>query len=323
MPTMPTMPPSATTVRAPETPTSPASRAGRAGAFMRLLRPIQWVKNGLLFVPLILSHQVRDGERLTHVVIAFTAFCFGASAAYVLNDWRDAAEDQRHPIKRRRPIASGQVPAAAAPVLAGILLAGSFALAAPLLDGRFVLLLAVYFALTVAYSFYLKRKLLVDVFVLAGLYTLRIMAGGAAAAVVVSPWLAAFAIFFFLSLAFAKRYAELRDLVDQADGPTHSRSYRRSDLGVIESVGPASGYMAVLVMALYINSDAVTKLYRAPWLLWLLCPLVLYWITRVWFFAQRGALSEDPVTFAVKDHVTWIAVAMGAMILASATLVQT
>ena len=189
------------------------------------------------------------------------------------------------------------------------------------LGKQFLAWLTFYFFLTSAYSLYFKRKLLVDVIVLAGLYTLRILAGGAAVGVEVSPWLLAFSIFLFLSLAFIKRYVELMSVQDLAETSIRGRGYMVSDLEIIQVVGPCSGYLAVLVFALYIHSsDLVTHLYKHPLRLWLICPLMLYWITRVWILARRRWLKQDPVLFAVTDRVSWYAAALAAMLVVAASL---
>ena len=299
------------TARDATTAAAPAAPGGRSTArgLVEAIRPHHWVKNVLLFVPLLLSHQVGDASRLAAAAVGFVAFCLCASAAYVLNDLCDREHDRHHPVKRARPFAAGRLSARAGALTAGGLLAGGVALAALLLPPRFTGLLLLYVATTAAYSLYLKRKLLLDVFVLAGLYTGRVLAGGAAAGVAVSEWLLAFCIFFFLSLAFLKRYAELLHLRDgPARAQVRGRAYRVEDLGVIEAVGPASGYLAVLVLALYVNqSPEAVRLYRAPSLLWLVCPVMLYWVTRLWFLARRGAMNEDPILFALKDRVSLLA----------------
>lgn len=281
----------------------PGSRASLR-PLLAALRPYQWVKNLLLGVPLLMSHRWQDAGNLLNVVLAVVAFSLCASSAYVLNDLRDAEDDRHHPLKRDRPFASGQMSRRAGLALAAVLLLLGFALSGPLLPPAFTLLLAAYVVATLAYSFWLKQKPLVDVFVLAGLYTLRVLAGGAAIWIVVTPWLLAFCIFFFLSLAFAKRYAELRRVQESAGTHARGRGYRVEDLGLLEIVGPTSGYMSVMVLALYVNSDMAIQQYRWPWLLWFACPLILYWVTRVWFLARRRALLEDPLLFALKDRTS-------------------
>lgn len=289
---------------------------------IKAIRPYQWVKNLLLFVPILMSHQVRDREKLLFVVIGFAAFCLCASASYVFNDLWDREHDRHHPVKRNRPFAAGRLSATTGVVLALVLFAGGLVPSFVLLPPGFVVMLVLYVVLTTLYSFWLKRKLLLDVFFLAGLYTQRVLAGGQAAQVEVSKWLLAFSIFFFLSLAFAKRYAELLRLQDEKSGQQiRGRAYRVEDLDVMAATGPASGYLSVLVLALYVNqSDLVQQLYKSPSLLWLLCPVMLYWITRVWFLARRQILKEDPILFALKDRMSLITAGVVLLLLAAASL---
>jgi len=188
--------------------------------------------------------------------------------------------------------------------LAGTLLLASFALAGHTLPLGFAAALAVYFATTCAYSFLAKRIAMLDVLLLAGLYTIRVLAGGLATGIVVSEWLMAFSMFLFVSLAFAKRYAELERLGRANEVAANGRGYRVADIGLIESMGPASGYIAVLVLALYVNGEQMKTLYHSPWPLWLVCPVLMYWISRVWILAKRGALSEDPIVCALRDRVS-------------------
>ena len=271
---------------------------------LKLLRPHQWVKNVLVLLPLVLAHELHSPAKWLAASLGFIAFSLCASAVYVVNDALDVEADRQHPSKRKRPFASGRVPLSYAPALVVLLLIAS-GLICLRLPGPFGAMLILYFMLTLGYSLYWKTRLLVDVMLLGGLYTLRILAGGFAVQVPVSPWLMAFSIFLFVSLAFAKRYTELaRAEVSELPG-IKGRAYLVGDLRIIESVGPTSGYLAVLVLALYINSDIVRRLYPSPIFLWALCPLLMYWITRVWFFARRGAMDDDPITFAVRDRVSW------------------
>ncbi|MGA2499893.1 MAG: UbiA family prenyltransferase [Tepidisphaeraceae bacterium] len=273
---------------------------------IRALRPYQWAKNLLLFVPLVMAHEVRNAHKLGAVALGCVAFCLVASAGYIINDLRDSDNDRQHPTKRNRPFAAGQLSAMTGIVMVALMLAGGFVMGWLLVGRPFGYALGAYLIITLAYSLDLKRRLLVDVITLAWLYTLRLIAGGLAAPVEVSPWLLALSMFLFLSLAFAKRYSELL----QQDGggeQLKGRNYTPSDLGIIESVGPASGYMAVLVLTLYINGGTKHDLYRHPQFLWMICPVFLYWITRVWFLARRKVLLEDPLLFALRDSRSWIA----------------
>jgi 4-hydroxybenzoate polyprenyltransferase len=286
----------------------------RMAAVIRLLRPHQWVKNALVVLPLLLAHRLGDLDLWIAAVLAIVAFCLTASAIYVLNDLRDVDADRSHPSKRTRPFASGSLNTRYGPPLVGalLLMAAAPCLFLPL---RFALCLLIYFGLSIGYSLFWKRLLLVDVMLLAGFYSLRIIAGGAAVAVDVSPWLLAFSIFLFLSLAFAKRYTELLDSGPLPGSRAIGRGYVIEDLPTIQSAGLSAGYGAVIVLALYINSSTTVNLYYpTPILLWTLCPLMLYWITRLWFLARRGILHHDPVLFALRDRVSWyvllLAVAM-------------
>lgn len=311
------------------TPTGPAAAPRRLPPAVRALRPHQWVKNLLLLAPLVLAHVLPwaggpAAEQWAHAALAFLAFCLTASAIYVLNDLVDVENDRRHPTKRRRPFASGELsPKAGPPLVAGLLLAAA-ALCLLALPPRFGLALLAYAAASAAYSFWLKRRLLVDVFLLAGLYTLRLLAGGLAAEVEVSHWLLAFAIFLFVSLAFAKRYVELRRVRDRGEDQPAGRGYAVDDLPIIEGTGPASGYLAVLVLALYINDPTgkgASQLYRSPIFLWLLCPLLMYWVTRVWFVARRGTLEDDdPILFAIRDRVSWATLALAVALVLAASV---
>ena len=288
-------------------------------ALWKALRPYQWVKNLLLFLPLIMAHEWGDAGKVADVVLAFFAFSMAASSAYVLNDLRDVEADRRHPVKRNRPFASGRLSRSTGNMMAVAALLVAFGIAIPLLPAKFTGMLTLYVILTLAYSFYLKQKLLVDVFMLAGLYTHRVLAGGAAIDNAVSPWLLAFCIFFFLSLAFAKRYAELRRVQSSPGTQMHGRAYQVEDIEIVSNVGPTSGYIAVLVLALYVNSSKAESLYDWPFLLWLVCPLILYWVTRVWFLARRGHLTEDPLLFSLRDRISLLAVALTGLLVVAAT----
>ena len=278
-------------------------RSGRARGVLRMLRPHQWAKNLLLFVPIFTSHTVDLGLWLS-ALVGFIAFSLTASAVYIFNDLVDLQADRRHESKRRRPLAAGLVPIPVGAATAAVLLAVAAALTAAL-PVPFALVLLLYFLLTTAYSFFLKRKLLVDVLCLAALYTLRIHAGGAATEIPTSPWLNAFSMFLFLSLAYVKRFTEV---ASQPESPSieriRGRGYMPVDLELIRVSGVASGFMCVLVFCLYINAPETVGLYRHPGRLWLACPVMLYWISRVFFLAQRGQMPDDPVVFALKDRIS-------------------
>jgi 4-hydroxybenzoate polyprenyltransferase len=271
------------------------------GAVASLLRPHQWAKNALLFVALLTSHRWRDGQALTAALLAFAAFCAASSAVYVFNDARDAADDRLHPDKRRRPFASGALDLRLAWFLVPLLLATAAALALLLpRDARIAL--AVYALVAFAYCLLLKRLLWLDVIALAALYTVRVVAGAAAIAVVASPWLLAFAGFLFTSLAALKRHA---DLVRQDGLDLAGRAYRAGDTMPLLALGAAAGMVAVLVLALYVNSPDVRVLYRTPGWIWLLCPALLYWLARLWTLSARGRVDTDPLLFALRDPASW------------------
>ncbi len=280
-------------------------RKGVWKAALRAMRPHQWVKNLLIFVPLVLGHHLQDTSKVVASILAFIAFSACASAVYVLNDMMDIEADRHHPTKRNRPFASGQLPILYGPVLTAGLMLFAVAVSLIALPLPFLGMLGIYVLVNLFYSFWLKRKLVLDVMLLAGMYALRVLVGGVAADVVVSEWLLAFSMFLFTSLAFGKRHAELaRHADEESEDSPRGRGYGVGDLSIIESIGPTAGYMAVLVLALYINSPEMKVLYTRPWALWLICPLMLYWVTRIWFIVKRGELDEDPVVFALRDRVS-------------------
>jgi len=269
-------------------------------ALLRALRPHQWLKNLLIFVALFASHTAVQPEAFLAAMTAFVAFGLCASSSYLINDIMDLPVDRLHPRKSQRPFASG-----AAPLLAGVLLVPVLLLTAAmlclLLPAAFAATLALYCAVTMAYSLTLKRRALVDVFTLAGLYTLRVVAGAAAIGVAISMWLLAFSMFLFISLAMLKRYAELLDATRRGVHGTAGRGYAPGDEAVIAAFGVASGFCSVLVFSLYVAQPHVVRLYSTPALLWLICPLLLYWLARMWLLARRGHMHDDPVVFTARD----------------------
>lgn len=275
------------------------------GIFLKAIRIHQWVKNLLIYAPLILAHKVMDYSVWLNGLYAFSAFSILASSVYLLNDLLDIENDRHHHEKRYRPLASGDLS-----ISAGIITAFLFFIAgitiSLLLPLKFLFVLGVYYIITLAYSLYLKQVVLVDVITLALLYTTRIIAGGVATDVNISQWLLAFSVFIFTSLAFAKRYSELHNLRKSNKEASRGRGYFASDLEQLANFGTAGGYIAVMVLALYINSPEVKGLYKHPDAIWLICPLFLYWISRIWLFAHRGQMHEDPIVFAVKDRATYL-----------------
>lgn len=279
-------------------------------AVAKAIRVHQWPKNFLVFLPVLLAHALQRGPVL-HSLLAFACFSACASATYVVNDLLDLEVDRRHPRKRDRPFAAGDLSAATGVMLAASLAAAAF-LGAQWLSTGFLLWLCVYAVSTLAYSLYVKRLALVDVLVLSGLYTLRVLAGGAATLIPISPWLAAFSIFFFLSLATVKRFSELEGLRVAGATPKNDRGYLVDDLEQLRSFGTSSAYAAVIVFTLYISNRDVALLYRHPGRMWLMIPLLILWLNRVWLLASRGKLDEDPLIFALTDRVSLL---LGLMLL--------
>lgn len=295
----------------------PPDRGGRAWAWLRALRPHQWLKNLLVLVPLLAAHQVLDPVATGRGLLALAAFCLCASGVYVLNDLLDIPADRLHPRKRLRPFAAGELPIPHGFLAAPALAAAGFAIAW-LCSPWFLGVLAVYYVATLAYSLHLKRVHMLDVMLLAGLYTLRIVGGAVAVGVPLSFWLLAFSMFLFLSLAMLKRYTELHGLAASGVEQAAGRGYAGDDLSLLQSLGGSAGYLAVLVLALYINSEDSVALYSRPQVLWLLCPLLLYWISRAWSLARRGRMHDDPTVFAATDRVSLATAAMFAMVLLGA-----
>lgn len=289
-----------------------APQGGVLRHLVRALRPHQWAKNALVFVPLLAAHKTGSIAAFIAALLAFLAFSACASSVYVINDLLDLESDRQHPRKRLRPFAAGNLSIMSGIVLAPLLLAGA-AVLAYLLPRDFALVLAAYFVLTLAYSFELKRIAVLDILALAGLYTSRIVAGAAAVNVPLSFWLLLFSVFLFVSLALVKRFAELEALRRAGKLKASGRGYRVEDLPILHSMGTASGYASVLVLALYINSPAVDGLYRNPKAMWMLCIVLLYWISRVWIKAHRGQMHDDPLVYALKDPVSLATGALAAV----------
>ncbi len=283
-------------------------------SWLRAVRLHQWAKNTLIFVPLLLAH-AWNVATVVGALIAFFSFGLCASATYIINDLLDIDADRKHPRKRRRPFAAGDlsvqfgvvmvlllggVSAALAIALPKIVRAvpGPYDLAQPF---RFLIWLVIYTITTLSYSFYLKRKLLLDVFILSGLYTVRILAGSAATSVPISTWLAGFSIFLFLSLAFVKRFSELEGLRERGGVATSGRGYLVSDLEQLRALGTGAAYAAVVVLTLYISDPRTIALYRHTTRLWLVVPVMLLWLSQVWMLTSRGDMHDDPVVWAITD----------------------
>ncbi|MEM0900046.1 MAG: UbiA family prenyltransferase [Pseudomonadota bacterium] len=287
--------------------------------YLKLLRVHQWAKNLLIAVPVVLDHRIGDATALAQVAIAFFAFSFVASAVYIINDLFDLASDRKHPTKHKRPLAACTISIASGLKIAFALLVAAVSLTL-LLPPVFGLVLVGYFILTTAYSLRIKQFMLIDVLVLASLYTVRVIAGAAATTIAPSFWLLAFSVFFFLSLALVKRYVELDQAEIVAKEKLAGRGYRREDKDVLGQAGMASGFASVVVLALYLDSPAIYALYAEPWMIWPLCPLVLYIIIRIWILAHRAEFNDDPVVFVMTDWRSQFMIGAGALMLLLASI---
>jgi len=289
--------PQKTTHLAPPTSVLPAT--------LKAMRPHQWLKNLLVFGPVMAAHSFHGGH-LLQAFIAFIAYSLVASSVYLLNDLLDLASDRAHPRKCHRPLASGAMPLVHGMVMVPALLVAGAALALTL-SPLFLSVLAGYYLLTIAYSLWLKRKPIVDICTLAALYTLRIAAGAAATGIQLSVWLLAFSAFLFFALAAVKRQAELVDMRERGISAAPGRGYTVDDLSIVTQMATASGFVAVLVFMLYLNEPSVRALYSTPELLWGAGLILIYWVSRMVFVAQRGRMDDDPVVFAARDRISWIA----------------
>lgn len=288
-------------------------QAPRMRAIFKLLRPHQWSKNMLVVLPVVFAHQLGMSSAMVREALAFLAFNITASAAYVFNDLLDRDRDREHPTKRRRPIASGAVsPMMAYWIIFLLLLLNSYP--AMMLGWPTALALLGYLMLTTLYSKWLKSRVLVDVFVLAGLYTTRIIVGSIAVRVVPSIWLLSLSMFIFFSLALVKRFTEL-ELVEskQPDARLLGRDYRASDIDTLRAMGVSSGTTAVLILALYIDSTQAARQYANPLWLWPTCPILWYWLSRMWIKTTRGQMHDDPIVYSLRDRGSWVS--FGAIVL--------
>jgi 4-hydroxybenzoate polyprenyltransferase len=275
------------------------------------------LKNLLLFAPLVAALRFTDVSALIQLGIGFLSFSFCASSVYLLNDIMDMQDDRQHPRKRFRPFASGDLPVMEGIILIPLLLTVAAGLAL-LLPPKFGMVLAIYYATTVAYTFKLKEVEVLDVVALAMLYTTRVFAGGAAAGIHISFWLLSFSIFLFLSLALAKRCAELCVLRARGKGKARGRGYRVSDLPVLFAMGIGAGYVATFVFGLYLNSPQVGRNYDNPAFLWAFIPILLYWTTRIWLRTYRSEMHDDPVVYTARDPVSLGLALLGSGVIAMA-----
>ncbi len=280
-------------------------RAPAARSIWRALRVHQWAKNVLIFLPLLLAHAIGLAA-LAQSALAFFSFSLVASSTYIVNDLLDLASDRSHATKRRRPFAAGDLSVLAGFCLAILFFAAGILISIPM-SAAFTSWLLIYCCVTLVYSLYCKRVVIVDVIILSALYTLRILAGAAAARVPISDWMAGFAIFFFFSLALVKRFSELENLRARGAAPSNGRGYLVHDMEQLRAFGTASAFASIVVFTLYINNPDVQRLYHHPQRLWLLTPLLIWWMSRVWLRASRGQMHEDPVIFALTDRASLLA----------------
>jgi 4-hydroxybenzoate polyprenyltransferase len=278
----------------------------------KAIRIHQWVKNLLIFIPMIAAHKTNNFADIVDLATAFFCFSFCASAVYIINDLIDIDNDRMHHKKRNRPFASGTIGIVSGGILATALLSVSTYIAASL-SFAFCAILIGYFIMTIAYSLSLKKVAIVDTITLAGLYTIRIIAGGVAVKIEPSFWLLIFSLFFFFSLASLKRFAELHAAMKQGKTIAHGRGYNTNDITFLQNTGITSGYLSSLVLALYINNPNIGILYQLPQIIWLLCGLNIFWIGHVWLTAHRGNMNEDPIIFAIKDKTSLCAMLLGAI----------
>lgn len=271
----------------------------------QVFRIHHWLKNLLLFVPLLASHQLGDINSWIYLLVAFFSFSFCASAVYIINDLLDIEYDKAHPNKCQRPFAAGRASPNMGCWLAGGILVLSFGLA-QWVGRSFLSWLVLYFMLTCTYSIKFKHIMLLDCIILAILYTVRVLSGAAASHINVSFWLLAFSLFFFLSLAFVKRYAELSLMILKGQEEIKARGYHVADTSLVQIWGIASGFAAVLILVLYVNSLQVIDLYRAPQCIWATVPVLLFWVNWLWLQAHHGKMHNDPLVFAIKDKVSWL-----------------
>jgi 4-hydroxybenzoate polyprenyltransferase len=282
-----------------------APRPSRLKSLLRAMRPHQWIKNILIFVPIITAHAIHDLSGWIHDVFAFLAFCATASGIYILNDLSDLNADRHHPRKSHRPLASGALPLHLGAIASILLLTAGVTLA---IFGHVFAIILLYAAMSVAYSAKLKEMPLVDVFVLAALYSIRLFAGGQASGNPVSFWLLTFSNFLFLSLALVKRVNEIKN-IPAGEAVIARRGYRPADLSLLQMFGCGSALAASMVLALYVQSEATAERYNSPAVLWTLVPLILFWQFRIWLATTRGEMRDDPITFAAYDWVTWLVAA--------------
>jgi 4-hydroxybenzoate polyprenyltransferase len=288
--------------------------------YLKQIRVYQWIKNILIFLPLLMAHKISEPILFVDAIIAFFAFSFTASFVYVLNDLVDLPSDRKHPRKKNRPLASGKIPILHGAIISPFLLLIGILLSVLFLSNEFLYILIAYLIITSLYSFVLKKIYILDIIVLSILYTIRLIAGALAVDVPLSQWLMEFSVFFFLSLAINKRFTELYMMQKKNKENAAGRGYTVSDIDLMRVIGPVSGYISVLVFVLYLHSDEVVVLYKNAHILWLVAVCLLYWITRIWFITTRGKMHDDPIIFTGKDPVSYIIGIIVALLVIGAAL---
>ena len=284
----------------------------------RSMRMSQWAKNTLVFVPLLAAHEWGDSERAVAAAVAFGTLCMIASGTYLINDLLDIEADRGHPTKRFRPLAAGTISPFLAVSFAAVLIFTGLGFAAWYVGRSPALMLLAYLCVSLTYSVFLKRRMILDVIALAGLFCHRILIGGVATQIEISPWLLAFSLFLFMSLALVKRFIELDMVRKTEQAEIARRAYTAEDAEPIFTMGLVSGYLSILVLCLFVSSDAVSELYENPTALWAIPPIMLYWISRVWLLARRGEIGDDPTAFALRDEVSYVcALAIGLVAIVS------
>jgi 4-hydroxybenzoate polyprenyltransferase len=305
---------------APEVVVIPADHKPRLRDWWKQIRGHQWSKNLLLFAPLVLAHLVTSPPAVVAAVLAVIVFSLTASSVYIANDLVDLPHDRQHARTRNRPLASGLISIRSALVVGALFLVIGFGVSLAFLPPTFTVMLLGYLVFNALYSLWLKRIPVLDMLLLAGFYVYRVLIGGVAVGAVISPWLPAFSMFFFLSLGIIKRYSDLMLAARHNQTKVAGRSYTMADIDFIRTAGISSSCVAVLVLALYLQSAEVTHLYHRPQILWLVCPLVLYWSLRAWYIANRGEMDDDPINFALRDVTSYVVGAITAALLLAATL---
>ena len=287
--------------------------------YIKVIRVHHWVKNLLIFIPFFLEHRFNDLDGLYTLVFSFLCLSLLASSTYIANDLLDLEADRANTTKKLRPIASGSISVKQAIAIMVILIVAVFMIASQL-PTLFQLVLVAYLISSLSYSFFLKSIAVLDVCILSSLFTLRIIGGCIVINAEWSFWLFAFSMFFFLSLALAKRVSELENIKREEGSFPIGRGYQVIDLPILTNAGVSSGLLSILVVALYINSNKVEKMYQYPEILWLICPLLLYWIVRVWMITARGRMHEDPVLFAIRDRVSLLTLLLAGLVVLSAVV---